>query len=109
MNFGDLKPVLDKIISLLTKVERHTGCASCGGDTPVTLAGVDASIPAGLKSVAIVKTSPSSDTVTITLSDASTYIMTENNEVFTDSSGGGASLPEYVIVGPGTWKWHGIQ
>jgi len=108
MNFGHLRPSIDKLISLLTKVERHTRCASCGGATAITTAGASTSVPAGLRSVAIVKTS-SSDTVTITLSDSTTYVMTEQGEVFIQSASGSGALPAYTIAGPGTWKWHGIK
>lgn len=73
-----------------------------------TTAAGNENIPAGMKSVAIVKTS-ASDTVTITLSDGSTYIMTEKGEMFSDSADLGRKLPAYTITGPGTIKWHGIK
>lgn len=106
-NYGDFKGALDKIISTLRGIERHTGCASCGS-TNTTTAGTG-SVPAGLKSVAIVKTSSNADTVILTLSDASTYTMTEQGEVFVQAASGNGSLPTYVKSGAGTIKWHGIK
>lgn len=67
------------------------------------------SIPAGYKSVAITKTSPNTDSVIITLSDGSTYTMTEQGEYFADGTDPGQRLPAYPISGTGTIKWHGIK
>lgn len=108
-NFGDFKGSLDFIISLLKSINRHTECASCGGTANIASAGVSTSVPAGFKSIAIVKTSTNSDSNTITLSDGSTYPMTELGEVFVDAASPGSTLPAYTISGAGSWKWHGIQ
>lgn len=74
----------------------------------VTSAGLG-NVPFGFRSLAIVKTSPNTDTVTITLSDGTTYQMKEYGEIFADAADDGRRLPAYVIAGPGTWKWHGIR
>lgn len=75
----------------------------------ITTGGSNTNVPSGLRSVAIVKTSANTDTVTITLSDGSTYEMKEGGEIFADSADEGRRLPDYIIAGPGTWKWHGIK
>jgi hypothetical protein len=74
----------------------------------ITSAGTG-NVPAGFKSVAIVKTSPDTDTVTVTLSDGTTYIMTEKGETITDAADEGTKLPAYGFSGAGTVKWHGIK
>lgn len=76
----------------------------------VTSAGVGTSIPAGFKSIAITKTS-SAGTVTITLSDGSTFALTAQNELFADAASQYYTLPAYTIAtaDAATWKWHGIQ
>jgi hypothetical protein len=109
MQFGDIRGTLQTIIDLLRRVDRNTHCTSCGGDAAITSAGTGSSIPAGFKSIAIIKTSSNADTVTITLSDATTYVLTELGEVFADAASSGGVLPAYTIAGPGTWKWHGIK
>lgn len=76
--------------------------------TQITSAGTG-SIPAGFKSISLVKTSSNADTVIITLSDTSTFTMTELGEVFGDSSTDGNLLPAYTISGVGTFKWHGVK
>lgn len=112
--YGDLRGPLDKMIQMLKAIERHTRCTSCGGnggsigDAAITTAGTG-DVPAGLRSFSIVKTSPNTDTVTITLSDGSTYVMVEPGEVFVDAATPGGLLPDYTIAGPGVWKWHGIK
>jgi len=106
--YGDLRGPLDKIISILKGIERALTCATCRDN--VTTAGEDESVPAGLSSVAIVKTN-GTGTVTITLSDGSTYDLTVLGEGFTDAASPNGKLPAYTIASgdSGTWKWHGIQ
>lgn len=106
-NYGDFKGALDYIISLLKKIDRHTECAVCNV-APTTTAGAGIDVPAGLRSVAIVKTS-ADGTVNVTMSDTSVYAMTAAGEVIVDSATGDAKLPAYPISGDGTWKWHGIK
>lgn len=105
--YGDLRGPLDKQIQLLKSIERALTCATCRDN--ITLAGTTGPIPAGLKSFVLVKTSSNSDTVVITLSDGSTYTLTEQGETFSDSLDGAGKLPEYQISGAGTFKWHGIK
>jgi hypothetical protein len=108
-SFFEFRGPLDTIIGLLKKIEKHLCCLVSGGGGGETLepsAGTG-SIPAGFRSIAIVRTS-SADDVTITLADATTYIMTAEGEVFEDGIESGL-LPAYTITGPGTWKWHGIK
>ena len=108
MNFGDLRPVLDKIITLLKRIDASISCATC--EDNITTADVDDDVPAGLKSVAIIKTSEPG-TVTITLSDGSTYDLTVLGESFADAATPNGKLPVYTIASGdgGTWKWHGIK
>jgi hypothetical protein len=109
-NFGDFKGVFNTIISYLKSIDRSLRCLSCGGDAAVATSGVSgSSIPAGLSSFALVKTSASGDTVDILLSDGSTYSLTEQGEVFADSASNGGKLPAYTISGAGTYKWHGLN
>jgi len=77
--------------------------------TQITSAGVSGPIPAGFKSISILKTSANTDTVIITLSDASTFEMTEPGEIFVDAATAEQLLPTYGISGTGTFKWHGIK
>lgn len=107
-NFGDFRPILEAILTLLKRIDRNTGCATC--ETNVTSAGGAVSIPAGFKSIAVIKTS-SGGTATITLSDGSTYPLTELGESFADAATPNGTLPAYTIAtGDGaTWKWHGIK
>lgn len=98
---GELRPFFGEIARLLRQIAGST----CSG-TATTTAGTG-SIPAGFKSVSIVKTSSNLDTVTLTLSDTSVYTMVELGEVFVDASNG--TLPAYTKGGAGTIKWHGIK
>lgn len=106
--FGDLRGLFDKQISLLKSIDRALNCATCRDN--VTTAGVDVDVPAGLNSVAIIKTSDTG-TVTITLSDGSTYDLTVLGEGFSDAATPNGKLPIYTITSGdgGTWKWHGIK
>lgn len=107
--FGDLKGLFNYQSSLLKSIDRSLRCLSCGGDAAITTAGANSNVPEGMKSLALVKTSDDSDTVTITLSDSSTFQLTQQGEVFVDAASPGGVLPAYTVVGPGTWKWHGIK
>lgn len=106
-NFGDFRPTLKYITDLLNRIDRNTGCVTCTNN--ITTAGTG-SIPAGLKSVSIVKTS-SGGTVTITLSDGSTYALTVQGEGISDAATPNSKLPAYAIVtgDAATWKWHGLK
>lgn len=134
-----VQELLGTILGKLKLIERHTHCTSCntnaggggGGNvtvvnpstdpvnvtivpstpptTQITSAGVAGPIPAGFKSIAIVKTSPNTDSVILTLSDASTYTLTELGETFIDAATAEQLLPVYAISGTGTFKWHGIK
>lgn len=110
-NFGDFKPTFDYIISLLKGIDRSTSCTACaagGSVTNLSAAGTNISVPAGFKSIAIVKTGVS-DTVDIEMSDSSLYTMTELGEVFVQAVSPGSTLPAYNIAGESSWKWQGIQ
>lgn len=109
MNYGDLRPSLDFVITLLKQIERHTGCASCGGATVGTTAG-EGDVPAGLRSFSLVKTSEAG-IVVITMSDATTYTLTEQGEVFIEAASPGGILPDYTVETSdgATWKWHGVS
>jgi hypothetical protein len=104
MEFGDLRPLLERIIADIQGIRRNTNNAGCC--VADTSASGSTSIPAGFGSVSIVLLS---GTATITLSDGSTYPLTTTGEVFTDVAPNGDSLPAYTITGSGTWKWHGIK
>lgn len=103
-NYFEFKPILGEIARYL----RILTTKDCCNTPPVTSAGTG-NVPAGFKSVAIVKTSTSADSTIITLSDGSTYTMTEQGEVFSDAALDGQTLPAYTITGAGTIKWHGIK
>lgn len=107
MEFGDLAPLLRKQIADFEAIRRNTSNAGCC--VADTSASGSTSIPAGFASIAITKTSVGG-TATITLSDGSTYPLTEQGEVFIDA-GGNKSLPAYTIstLDGATWKWHGIK
>lgn len=109
VQYGDLRGPIEALIKLQKETNRLLGCANCQEN--ITSAGVDTDIPAGFKSIAIVKTSQDDDTVTITLSDGSTYDLTALGESFEDAASPNGKLPEYSIATAdgGTWKWHGIK
>jgi len=109
MQFGDLRPSLKYITDLLKRIDRNTNCAACGNGAVGTTAGTG-DVPAGLRSFSLVKTS-GSGSVTITMSDSTTYSLTEQGEVFIEAASAGGKLPDYAVVGSGgaTWKWHGIK
>ena len=115
--YGDLRGPLEKLIQLLKAIERHTGCIACAEEgilpspvTEITTSGVGSSVPAGLTSVAIIKTN-STGTVNITMSDSTVYPLTTQGEGISDDASNGTILPAYTISSPdgGTWKWHGIN
>jgi len=115
--YGDLRGPLEKMIQLLKAVERQLTCLVCAsgasGVIPTvqeTVSGVNTSVPAGLTSVAIVKTN-STGTVNVTMSDASIYPLTQQGEGIADDASNGTVLPAYTIASSdgGTWKWHGIK
>jgi len=107
MQFGDIRDTLNKMISLLKGIERHTRCETCSA-TVTTSAGANSSIPAGFRSVRVTQTS-STGTVAITMSDATTYTLNAQNEVFEIPIGG--VLPAITITAGsgGTWKWVAIK
>ena len=106
--YGDLRGPLDKQIALLKRIEKLLGCSTCRENT--TTAGANVDVPAGLQSVAILKTN-ATGTVTITLSDGSTYDLTTQGEGFSDAATANGKLPIYSIASGdgGEWKWHGIK
>lgn len=106
--FGDLRGPLDKLISLQKQTNFLLGCGVCS-DT-ITSAGINNSIPAKFKSIAIVKTNDTGNVI-ITLSDSSTYSLDILGETFIDAATPNGKLPAYVITtsNGGTWKWHGIK
>lgn len=132
MILGDLQPLFGEANRLLRQINNSLcnsgGAASSvlvtnptsnpvnvtivpAGGAPIpqiTSAGIG-TIPAGFKSISIVKTSTNADSVTITLSDASVFTMTEQGEVFVDSATDGNLLPTYIIGGAGIIKWHGVK
>lgn len=103
VQFGDLNPVLNKIITELKAIARNTSISGCC--TATTSAGSNTSVPAGFSSVSIVDLS---GTVTITMSDGSTYQLTSTGETLVQVASGNKSLPAYTISG-GTWKWVAIK
>lgn len=105
---SELSPFFRQILCEL----RGLRAAQCNSEeaaavVATTSAGENSSIPAGFKSVAIVKTNDTG-TVEITMSDASIYTLTEQGEGLSDNS---VNLPAYTIATSdgGEWKWHGIQ
>jgi hypothetical protein len=97
--YSEFRPVLSEIARYLRFL--------IGGNN-ITSAGTG-SIPAGFKSISIIKTSTNADSVTLTLLDGTVYTMTELGEGFSDSASAGSLLPPYTKGGAGTIKWHGIK
>ncbi len=110
MESQKLQDVIYQCFKLLTKIDTNIQCEKCKTLAPAVTTAGTGDIPAGMKSFSIIKTS-SAGTVTITMSDATTYVLTELGESFIESANEGASLPDYAVVGAGggTFKWHGIQ
>lgn len=115
MEMGDLRPILEKNISLLKEIARHTRCMECadsegdnGSGVECTVAGINESVPAGLKSVAIIKTNDTG-TATVTFTTG-TYDLTLEGEGISDNASVGLTLPAYAIStgDGGEWKWHGV-
>ena len=97
MQFGDLRPVLDFIITQNKKIEYNT---SHSENKPTgLLSGVDAVhvVAAGYSKLVVTKTN-SSGTVVVTFPDTSTYTLTATGEVFTIE---GHFLGAYTITGAG--------
>lgn len=107
MQFGDIKGVLQAMLTQLRQIADHTNDSGCC--TAVTSAGTG-SIPEGFSSVAIVLTS-ASGTADIVMSDTSVFTLMVQGESFVDVAGPGKKLPAYVITTSdgGTWQWHGIK
>lgn len=102
-SFGEFRPILGEIAKYLRMIAFRP-CVDI-----VTTGGVNTSIPAGFRSISIIKTSANTDTTTVTLSDGTTYLITEKGEGFEDAGNeNGTRLPLYTISG-GSWKWHGIK
>lgn len=108
MNFGDIRGPLDKMIQLLKEIGRNTSQSACC--TATTSAGTG-DIPAGFKTVSIMKTDAGAGVVNITLSDGSVFPLTIQGEVFVDASSDKFVLPSYTISSTlgATWIWHGIK
>ena len=103
MQFGDLNPVLGKIITLLKQIEHNTSCAICFSVSPSSdTSGV---VPAGAKYLKVEKTN-GVGTVTITFPDSSTYDLTADGQIF-EIPLSHAKLPEITIASGdgGTWVW----
>lgn len=103
IQLGDLRPILDKIITELKRIGRNTDIAGCCA--AFNSAGIGISVPAGFRSISIVALS---GTVNVTMTDGSTYPMTTTGETLIQVADGSQSLPAYTISG-GTWKWIGIK
>jgi hypothetical protein len=109
-NYAEFRGPLETLIALSKEQNRLLRCISCGGEAGITTSGVGTDVPAGMRSVSIVKTSEAG-TVNITMSDGSIYPMTQEGEVFVTSAGAGGVLPDYLVAtaDAATWKWHGIK
>lgn len=68
-SFDQFVPVLNKIVTLLSKIERHTECTACAGVEPVEVAvfgGTDtAEIAAGARSATVTNNSAGAEVVTV--------------------------------------------
>jgi hypothetical protein len=105
MEFGDLRPKLDHLISLLKEIGRNTNDNSCC--VASTSAGVNINVPAGFASASVALTSGS---INVTMSDGSIYPMTTVGEVLVQAALQNEVLPSIIIIsGPGTWKWSAIK
>lgn len=100
--FGEFKPILGEIARYLRILATRPCCA------PVTTSGVSTSIPAGMRSVTITKTSANTDTTNITLSDGSVYPLVQQFETYTIHGINDGVLPKFAIAG-GVWKWFGVK
>lgn len=106
MEFGDLRPKLDIIITDLKRISRNTGGDCCAATTS---AGLNINVPSGFKSVAIVQTGTDGDgVVDIMLSDGSIFEMSTLGETFVDVAPEGKFLPAYTITGS-AFRWHAIK
>lgn len=103
MQFGDLNPVLGKIITLLKQIEHNTACAVCGVTLSPTVE-ENASIAAGASYVRVTKTN-GVGTVDITFPDASVFTLTAQDEFFEIPYTGGI-LPAITVSSGdgGTWS-----
>jgi hypothetical protein len=95
-----VQELLRSIIGRLKDIANNTKTGCC---TLTTTAGTG-QVPAKLHSVTIVQVGAGD--VVITLSDGSTYTLTEAGEEFTQTAVGD-NLPAYAISGSATWKWYG--
>lgn len=117
--YGDLRGPIEKMISLLKDIERHTRCTACaipdiegggggGGAAEDSIGEANTSVPAGFRSVSITKTA-GEGSVIIEL-DSGEYILTEVGESFNDAATPGNTLHRYDISSEtGEWKWHGLN
>src|SRR5271169_3403739 len=108
MEFGDLRGSLGEIIRLLKTIDRNTNDNACCAAT--TSAGTNSSVPQGFNSVSIVQTSVSG-TVTITMSDGSTFELAGQGQGYSVSAAAFQYLTAYAISSGGgaTWQWSAIK
>lgn len=102
MNFGDLNPVLGRIITLLKEIARYTNPAACSC-VATTSAGAG-NVAAGFKDVTFVQVSGSP---IITFPDASTYTLAagEHLRIVAPAQ---TKLGAFTIAG-GTHQWVGVK
>ena len=76
----------------------------------ITSAGANSNITANFRSISIIKTN-TTGTITITLSDGSTYPLSLQGEGISQSAVQGYKLPAYTIATAdgATWKWIGVK
>lgn len=104
---GDLKPYFGEISRLLRSIAQSL-CKEVATTTQTVSAGT-ASVPAGFRSVTFTKTSPNTDTVIITLPDATTYTLTQLGETITIPTTANHTLPAFTVSGVGTVQWIGLK
>jgi len=108
MQYGDLRGPLEKVITLLKSIDKHTRCMVCGsGNTPLSstsASGNPATVAAGYQTLTVTKTN-ASGTVTITFPDSSIYVLSADGEQFTIS---GLPLGVFTILAAGgaTFKYY---
>lgn len=102
-DIGDVVQRLGRANTQLDRIiDQNSGCCK----TPDTVtSGINSSIPAGFKSISIVKTNVNG-TATITFADSTAYPLNLEGEGITVS---GRKLPAFTITSGGgaTWKWIG--
>lgn len=103
MVFGEIKPSLNEIASLLRRLV-NTQCAAVSPSPAITSAGTG-DVPLGFKSVSIVATTVPA---VITFGDGSTYTFDVVGETLVNAASDGGVLPAYTVTS-GAVKWMGLK